>query len=121
MFVRFVVGDDGEHHKAMSGLFTHAYRLRDSGTLDSAETVMVEASFAWFNEHVRVPPFPRDWPTDAISWFRAEAVEAVRRMWVLAHALEAHGQPVRMLPSSNPGRVLYEDEHQIVVAEWNAL
>lgn len=121
MYVRFVVGDDGEHHRGLSGLFVHAHRLRDGGHLDAAEAVMVEHTITWFNEHLRVPPFPRDWPSDAISWFRADATEAVRRMWSLAHAIEAHGLPVRMLRSANPGRVMYEDEHQIVVEEWNAL
>jgi len=39
----------------------------------------------------------------------------------LVALLEEHGVPVRMLRSSNPGRVVYEDEYQIVVEEWNRL
>jgi hypothetical protein len=35
--------------------------------------------------------------------------------------LEEHDVRVRMLRSSNPGRVVYEDEFQIVVEEWNRL
>jgi hypothetical protein len=42
-------------------------------------------------------------------------------MWEIAALLEDHDVPVRFLRSSNPGRVLYEDSHQLVVAEWNRL
>jgi hypothetical protein len=42
-------------------------------------------------------------------------------MWEIAHLLKEHGVPVRLLRSENPGKVLYEDDYQIVVEEWKHL
>jgi hypothetical protein len=42
-------------------------------------------------------------------------------MWEIASLLKDHGVPVRLLRSSNPGRILYQDSYQIVVEEWKEL
>jgi hypothetical protein len=42
-------------------------------------------------------------------------------MWEIASLLKECGIPVRMLRSTNPGKVVYEDEYQVVVEEWQAL
>ena len=55
------------------------------------------------------------------GWFKHDAQDAISRMWDLVALLHTHGQPVRMLRSRNPGRILYEDDFQVVVAEWKHL
>jgi hypothetical protein len=40
-------------------------------------------------------------------------------MWVLASLLTEHGKPIRMITPRHPGKILYEDEFQVVVDEWN--
>ena len=42
-------------------------------------------------------------------------------MWDTVAIIENHDVPVRLLKSRNPGKVLYEDEHQLVVEEWRHL
>ncbi len=122
MYIRFVVGHDGEHHRLLTGLITEARLLRDSGALDPHQISSLEALYSWFNMNITVPPFSSsDWPADAVSWFRATAGEPIARMWELASLLKYHGVPVRLLRSSNPGKVLYEDIYQIVVEEWKHL
>lgn len=121
MFVRFVVGFDGEHHRELTGIVTEARWLRDAGRLSAEEAARLEESYNWLNEHLPVPPFStRSWPRDVVAWFRDDAHDAIGRMWDLA-LLEEHGRPVRLLRSQDPGRVLYQDDFQIVVEEWKRL
>lgn len=122
MFVRFVVGSDGEHHREITGIVTEARFLRDAGRLSAEEATHLEESYNWLNDHLPVPPFStRSWPRDVVAWFRDDAHDAITRMWDLVALLEEHGCPVRLLRSKNPGRVLYQDDFQIVVEEWTRL
>jgi hypothetical protein len=122
MFIRFVVGVNGEHHRRLTGLITEARLLRDRGYLDSNQVSWLEETYAWFNANLPCPPFSSsNWPKDVVSWFRDDAGEPIKRMWEIAHLLREHGIPVRMLRSASPGKVFYEDDYQIVVEEWKRL
>jgi len=68
MFIRFVVGREGEHYKALTGVVTEARLLSERAELTQAEHDRMETAFAWFNEHVPVPPFSSaDWPTNVVA------------------------------------------------------
>ena len=121
MFVRFVVGSDGEHHRELTGVVTEARFLRDDSRLSAEEAARLEESYNWLNDHLPVPPFSSKWPRDAVAWFKDDAHDPIARMWDLVHLLEEHGRAVRLLRSKNPGRVLYEDDFQVVVEEWKRL
>lgn len=122
MFIRFVVGADGEHHRSLTGLITEARLLRGKGVLSNYETDFLEKTYEWFNTNLPCPPFSKnDWPHDAVSWFKDSATDAIKKMRELAVLLEQHGALVRMLRSKNPGKVLYEDNYQVVVEEWKKL
>ena len=51
--------------------------------------------------------------------FKHDAGVFLERMWVLASLLTEHGKPIRMITPRHPGKILYEDEFQVVVDEWN--
>ena len=120
MFIRFVVGADGDHHRSLTGIVTEARIRRDNGDLDEHQASRLEDAYSWLNEHVPVPPF-KQLPSDSVSWFRDEVRESVQRMWEIVAVLRECGLPVRLLRSANPGKVLYEDDYQIVVEEWHRL
>ena len=121
-FIRFVVGLDDEHHRQLTGIITEARLLRDDDRLSDQETARVEGTYDWFNDNVPVPPFSTSgWPRDVVTWFKDDASEAISRMWDLVAILRESGVPVRLLRSTNPGRVVYEDDFQVVVEEWNEL
>lgn len=121
-FIRFVVGSDNEHHRALTGIITEVRLLRDADRLSDEETAPVEGTYDWFNDKVPVPPFSTsEWPKDVVMWFKDDAGEAISRMWDLVAILRESGVPVRLLRSTNPGRVVYEDDFQVVVEEWNRL
>ena len=76
----------------------------------------------WFNANLSVPPFKSSkWPRDAVTWFKEDAEQPIKKMWEIASLLKEHGIPVRMLRSANPGKILYEDPCQVVVEEWKNL
>jgi hypothetical protein len=120
MFIRFVVGSDGDHHRSLTGIVTEARLLRDKGHLDEYQTSRLEETYAWLSDNLPVPPF-KQLPRDVVCWFRDEAGEPVQRMWDIASLLKECGVPVRLLRSAHPGRILYEDDYQIVVEEWQSL
>ncbi|HVJ55128.1 MAG TPA: hypothetical protein VM689_21895 [Aliidongia sp.] len=122
MFIRFVVGLDDEHHRWLTGIITEARLLRDRGALSSHESAWLDETYDWFNTHLPCPPFAGSgWGRDAVSWFKDDAGRAIRKMWEIAALLREHEVAVRLLRSANPGKILYEDNYQIVVLEWKHL
>jgi hypothetical protein len=122
VFVRFVVGSDGQHHKELTGIITEARFLRDRGELTTDEEGRLEDLYDWFNENVPVPPFDtQPFPRDAVAWFRDDAGGPITKMWDIVALLRDHGVEVQLLRSVNPGRVVYEDRVQVLVDEWNRL
>jgi hypothetical protein len=119
VFVRFVVGADAENAVWLTGVISEARLLRDAGELYDYESERLEDIYDWFNEHLPCPPFQRklcsgEWTRDAVAWFRAEAGEPIRRMWDIVAILREHGVPVRMVTTKKPGKILYEDDYQVV-------
>jgi hypothetical protein len=122
MFLRFVVGGDDEHHKVLTGLVTEARLLHDKGELAAYEEQQLEETYTWLNANLPCPPFSTSgWSREAVSWFKHTAKESIEKMRLLAVLLESHGKQVRVLRSPNPGKVLYEDNFQVVVKEWRRL
>lgn len=117
MFIRFVVGMDGEDHRQLTGVFIEADLLLETGALSVAEAEFLEETFRWFDEHLPVPPFrSSNWPRDAVAWFKHDAA-CLDQIWRLVALLREHGANVRLMRSRNPGKILSQDRHQVVVHE----
>jgi hypothetical protein len=117
-FIRFVVGGDDEDHRVLSGLISEARLLRDQGYLSKQEDEFLEDVYVWFNSNLPCPPFSSaGWSRDAVTWFKDSANDSIRKIRELAVLLERHGKFVRTLQSKNPGKILYEDDQQVVVEE----
>jgi hypothetical protein len=119
MYLRFVEGTESQDGRWLTGVITAAKSLLDDDKLQTYEADIVTSTFDWLNENIPCPPFKKNirsgkWSRDAVAWFRPEAKEAIRRMWELVAVLEENGVPVRVLRSSEPGLIVYRDEHQIV-------
>lgn len=122
MFIRFVVGGDDEHHRLLTGIFAEARILRDENKLDRHEEQWLEDICDWYDTHLPLPPLVNgQFPRDAVAWFRAGSSEFIGRMWDIVAILKARDVPVRLLKSQNPGKILYEDEYQVLVQEWRYL
>jgi hypothetical protein len=119
MFVRFVAGSDAENAFWLTGIITIARILRDDGELFRHEVDLLEDAFDWFNHHLPCPPFQEKlrtgaWTRDAVSWFRDDAGEVIRRIWDVVAILEKHGVPIRLVKAENPGKIVYSDPFQVV-------
>jgi hypothetical protein len=122
MFIRLVVGHDREHHRSLTGIVTEARLLGDQGGLEQGEADRLEDVYEWLNSNLPLPPFSSSgWSREAVTWFKDSAGEPLRKLWEIASILKANGVPVRLLRSRNPGKVLYEDQFQVVVEEWRKL
>lgn len=81
MFIRFVVGMDGEHHRLLTGIFAEARILKDRNMLDPYEEEWLEGIYDWFESYLPCPPFATgQLPKDAVAWFKAESSEFIARM-----------------------------------------
>lgn len=122
MFICFVVGADDENHRSLTGVITEARILRDDNKLNPYEEEWLEDIFDWLNSHLPHPPFSAGkFPRDAVAWFKAESSGFINRMWDIVAIIENHDVSVRLLKSQNPGKVVYEDEYQILVEEWRQI
>lgn len=51
----------------------------------------------------------------AVAWFKVSAAHLIERVPGYLEILDAHGIECREVRSSDPGRVVYEDDFQVVV------
>ena len=122
VFVRLVVGGEAEGHRHLNGLVTEAKILLKAGALSLNEAALLEEHYLWLNVHLPVPPYKNStWPRTVAAWFKDGAREPIRRLWAIGAVLQDHGLLIRMLRSQNPGKIYYEDDFQVVVAEWKSL
>ncbi len=52
----------------------------------------------------------------AAAWFKPSARPLIERVAGYLDILAAHGIDCEMIRSSDPGRVIYEDDHQVIAA-----
>lgn len=117
MLIRFVVDgyDDGSPHRL--GIFQAARDLRDAGQFTTAELAEADAIMFWLADHL-ASPSGHVWlcrrRVRPISWFHRSARAHVRRARAMAALLERKDLAVAAVVTDRPGRVLYEDRHQVV-------
>lgn len=104
------------------GLFQTAGTLVETG-VSSWHQSEIKREFDWFNENLGFPHrlFYRPRRKGEISglcWFRASAIEYVSRARYLAWLLNDVGVFIEERTSRAPGRVLWQDTHQIVAVAW---
>lgn len=97
------------------GIFSAAYDTLAEDDLDPHVAERMRADLEWFSEHLAVPKLaePR-----AIFLFKTGAKECMRHVWSLLHGLRDAGVFAEMQTFANPGRIVYEDKHQVAVMPW---
>jgi hypothetical protein len=126
-FVRFVLTTRHPESGVEEGLFSAAYRLRDSAPVEEEDRRLLTEVLAWFGENLVTPDrFNRSKSkgfyrrkTQGIAWFRDSATDCLSRMHRIKAILEKHGHPVRILTETRVGYVIYEDELQIVAEPFS--
>jgi hypothetical protein len=104
-----------------SGVFALVNGLAFAGSLTAAQERFRRVNNDWFNDHLPDPCrqdptlYDRQRHPQATSWFRETAEQMLQRVDGYLRILDAHGIAWRATWSSDPGIVLYDDEHQVVV------
>lgn len=108
------------------GVFILANELAAQGKLTEEQYRFWRSNNDWYDAHYTNPTTvdPRVYDPEvhpgAVAWFKSSAVGLIERVDGYLELLAAHGVECRRVVSSNPGRVVYEDENQIVVVPGGA-
>jgi hypothetical protein len=114
MFVRITVNKLHEDSRQRLGILHAARYLRDDKKLTRSELARANRVFDWLYSHLDAPSkkILRSNPA-AVSWFRIEAKEHIKRVERLIPIVQAHGYVANRRTSTNPGEVVYSDAAQV--------
>ncbi|MFB7357588.1 hypothetical protein [Streptomyces gardneri] len=120
MFVRFqgtVRGPRGN----FPGIFALANGLAREGRLSGDEYTFWRTNNDWYDANYPDPSstdphvYDHELHPGAAAWFKTTAVHLVDRVAGYLDLLAAHGVACERVESSAPGRIIYEDDVQVVV------
>ncbi|MFD3997221.1 hypothetical protein [Streptomyces sp. NPDC058583] len=103
------------------GVFVLANELAAQGKLTEEQYRFWRSNNDWYDANYINPTdvdpniYNPDVHPAAVAWFKSSARDLIKRVDGYLSLLAAHGVVCRRLESSNPGRIIYEDENQIVV------
>ena len=107
------------------GLFTAAYSALRSGELYVYEESEMKEALKWLEKYLPIPDkFSKNRNashknTNGISWFKPESTETLTHIRRIVAVLEEHGTKVKVLKTTRPGYVVYEDDYQIVAEPFH--
>ncbi|MEV0685871.1 hypothetical protein AB0I35_18600 [Nocardia sp. NPDC050378] len=102
------------------GVFALVNGLSRAGRLTTAEELFRQRENAWYHSNLVDPSvvdpsvYDRQLHPGAAAWFKPWATEMISRVDGYTRILDAHGIGWARVHSGNPGRILYEDVHQII-------
>lgn len=119
-YIRFAISEKDNNSNEKQGFFMAMAELRNSDALYPWEADIDKVVYRWFNDHLLVPHVQsKDNKVHAISWFKSTAIEYIENMRQFAVILEAHDYTVEQLVTTRPGKILYEDDCQIVAVPFS--
>lgn len=101
-----------------AGIFTAVWRLEQDGLItDEEKAVFHEIAFIWFEDNLPKPPIYDDNRTEKlIAWFKtATAGKMLEKLQPLINILDKYKNPYEIVYTNFPGKIIYEDEWQVVV------
>lgn len=126
MYIRFQSPRPGKRG-IRTGVFGLVNNLGRSGALTPEEHAAWRAGNDWYNSAY---PDPTDVDADvydlsvnpqATAWFKCSATHLLERIPEYLEILHTHGVECIRVESDDPGRIVYEDDVQIVVVPHDAL
>lgn len=112
MYIRFAVSQRDKDSGCPMGIFQAAIEMRDSVDTHPDLVKRLHDFREWFNENLGAPDGD-ELESRAIFWFKSDAQECLRRVWQLVSALREGGYVVEEVTCTRPGRIVFEDEHQV--------
>lgn len=121
MYIRYQSISYDDCSRGCIGLFQSAGML-GNGDVQPWHLSEIRRECGWFNENLGFPRRLYYRPNSkgeisGLCWFRASAAEYVDRARYLAWLLNDIGVFIEERQSDMPGRVLWQDDHQIVAVK----
>ncbi|WP_336048366.1 hypothetical protein [Streptomyces sp. CA2R101] len=123
LYVRFQ-GTRRNRRGCFPGVFGLANALAREGKLSDEQYRFWRAGNDWYDAHFTNPSdidptvYDRDLNPGAVAWFKAHAVHLIERVDGYLELLAAHHVPCERIESTDPGRIVYEDDEQVVAVPW---
>lgn len=124
-YLRFVLEETDLRTGENKGLFTAAYSILRSGKLYAHEEKEIQHALEWLERRLPIPDrFSKNSNashknTNGISWFKPKSTDALQQIRRIVAVLEEHGARVKILKTTRPGYVVYEDSFQIVAEPFH--
>ncbi len=120
VYLRFVYGVNSSSPTVQHGIVTELGKLVKKSDIPAYEKDEINDWLEWLNDALPHPPFQTsDWSVDAISWFKGSAKSFIQSFYEISVLLERNGRFVRVLRTSDPGTIVYEDDFQVVAVSDN--
>ena len=119
VYVRYQAAQPGKTG-LRSGVFGLVNGLFKRGELTAEQAVFRRAGNDWYHANMIDPGavapevYDKAVHPRAVAWFKESAVEMIERVSGYLEILDAHGVAWELLRSTDPGRILYEDVHQVI-------
>ncbi|MBT5185289.1 MAG: hypothetical protein HOH19_08005 [Kordiimonadaceae bacterium] len=116
-YLRFVIYAIDENSLVEQGIFAAMGMLEENNVLYPYEEKLQKELSKWFGKNLVVPGVIRNKygsvTPKAISWFKDSAQKHISKMRSYAQILENHEYRVKQIKTDRPGKIIYEDDHQI--------
>ncbi|MFJ8041356.1 hypothetical protein ACIRBX_12705 [Kitasatospora sp. NPDC096147] len=105
-------------------MFALVNGLAADGRLTSEQESFRRSSYDWYDANLANPSlvdpmvYDRELNFGAEAWFKASAVEHVEQVSGHLEILGMYQVGCESIWSSDPGEVIYEDDHQVVVVPY---
>ena len=104
------------HTNQRYGIFIAVWHLvRDKKVSDEDEAAYWKAR-AWFEANLPIPPFHATGNEErAITWFKECAMDGpiVEKLRIYREIAARYGTEIELISTESPGRIIYEDDHQV--------
>ena len=125
MYLRFITEEIDTRSGKPKGIFTLAYDLIEEDVLGLDDEKLLKQLLGWFGDNLPIPTrFSKNRNdghknTLGISWLKPESKEVVTKFWSLKAMLDNYGHNIEVIKSERPGKVVYEDDSQLVAIPYN--
>ncbi|MGW4238742.1 hypothetical protein ACWEJP_18240 [Streptomyces sp. NPDC004749] len=122
-YVRFQ-SPDRNSRGYFTGIFGLVNNLGRAGRLSDEQESFRRRNNSWYEAAYTDPStidpsvYDDEINPGAAAWFKPSAIHLLARIPGYLEILSAHGIDCRVLRSADPGRVIYEDDVQIVVTPY---
>lgn len=115
MFIKYIPLTLDATENEEKGFLDLARFLSDTGGLSEDNYQTLHSHLNWVDSHVPKPPQRQQYQEEdlAITWWKLHP-ELYTRLNDVKKILEAHDVWIEVMQTENPGKIVYEDDYQVI-------